>query len=182
MPSTASPRAPAWCSRQALAGELMIQVYVTVAVRWLIPRLHRFQAAPPGHPGAHEHQSARLGIRSGDAAISASSARRTRTGRTSTTPISSTPGCSPSAARPWRRAARGLRQPAELVNHTLLQLYTAEDDWHAWLEAAGVPQLAGRAAAPFRQLSPGAGGGHRGPGHRHGAAFHGRLRPRRPAG
>src|SRR6185369_771474 len=32
-------------SRQALAGELMIQVYVTVAVKWLIPRLHRFQAS-----------------------------------------------------------------------------------------------------------------------------------------
>jgi len=35
------------------------------------------------------------------------------------------------------------------VNHTLLQLYTAEDDWHAWLEAAGVPQLAGRAQSRF---------------------------------
>ena len=34
-------------SRQALAGELMIQVYVTVAVKWLIPRLHRFQASEP---------------------------------------------------------------------------------------------------------------------------------------
>src|SRR6478736_7421388 len=34
-------------SRQALAGELMIQVYVTVAVKWLIPRLHRFQVAAP---------------------------------------------------------------------------------------------------------------------------------------
>lgn len=33
--------------RSISAGELTVQVYVTVAVRWLIPRLHRFERASP---------------------------------------------------------------------------------------------------------------------------------------
>jgi LysR family glycine cleavage system transcriptional activator len=38
----------------------------------------------------------------------------------------------------------GLRQPAELVNHRLLGVYTADADWPIWLAAVGVGQLAGR--------------------------------------
>jgi LysR family glycine cleavage system transcriptional activator len=38
----------------------------------------------------------------------------------------------------------GLRQPADLVNHTLIELFTAPDEWSAWLTAAGVPQMTGR--------------------------------------
>jgi LysR family glycine cleavage system transcriptional activator len=33
--------------RARMTDDLRVQVYVTVAVRWLIPRLHRFQAANP---------------------------------------------------------------------------------------------------------------------------------------
>lgn len=33
--------------RSGAAGELTLQAYVTVAVRWLIPRLHRFEQANP---------------------------------------------------------------------------------------------------------------------------------------
>jgi LysR family glycine cleavage system transcriptional activator len=56
-----------------------------------------------------------------------------------------TPICSPGLAQ----AGMGLRQPADLVNHALLEVYTAAEDWHAWLDAAGVPQLKGRSAAKF---------------------------------
>jgi len=35
-------------SRAELGGDLTVQVYVTVAVRWLVPRIHLFQARHPG--------------------------------------------------------------------------------------------------------------------------------------
>ncbi len=53
--------------------------------------------------------------------------------------------CSPATAH----AGLGLRQPADLVNHSLLQLYTAVDEAREWLAAAGVPQLTGSGTVRF---------------------------------
>jgi LysR family glycine cleavage system transcriptional activator len=55
------------------------------------------------------------------------------------------PVCTPGLAQ----AGLGMRQPVDLVNHALLQVYTTANDWHIWLQAAGVPNLKGRAAAQF---------------------------------
>jgi len=135
-------------SRQALAGELMIQVYVTVAVKWLIPRLHRFQAAEPEIvvrmstnqlDWEFDPATGDLGI------ICTRKADRPNLHYAHLFDARLFPVCSPAIAQ----GGTGLRQPAELVNHTMLQLYTAEDDWRAWLEAAGVPQLACRAEPRF---------------------------------
>ncbi len=135
-------------SRQALAGELMIQVYVTVAVKWLIPRLHRFQAARPEIlvrmstnqlDWEFDPATGDLGI------ICTRRPERPNLHYAHLFDARLFPVCSPALAQ----AGTGLRQPAELVNHRLLQLYTAEEDWRAWLEAAGVPQLAGRAQPQF---------------------------------
>jgi LysR family transcriptional regulator, glycine cleavage system transcriptional activator len=135
-------------ARQALAGELMVQVYVTVAVKWLIPRLHRFQAAEPEIlvrmstnqlDWEFDPATGDLGI------ICTAKPDRPNLHYAHLFDARLFPVCSPALAQ----AGTGLRQPAELVNHTLLQLYTAEDDWRAWLDAAGVPQLAGRAAPQF---------------------------------
>ena len=135
-------------SRQALAGELMVQVYVTVAVKWLIPRLHRFQAAEPDIlvrmstsqlDWEFDPATGDLGI------ICTRKADRPNLHYAHLFDARLFPVCSPAIAQ----GGTGLCQPAELVNHTMLQLYTAEDDWRAWLEAAGVPQLAGRAEPRF---------------------------------
>ena len=135
-------------SRQALAGELMVQVYVTVAVKWLIPRLHRFQAAEPDIlvrmstsqlDWEFDPATGDLGI------ICTRKADRPNLHYAHLFDARLFPVCSPAIAQ----GGTGLRQPAELVNHTMLQLYTAEDDWRAWLEAAGVPQLAWRAEPRF---------------------------------
>jgi LysR family transcriptional regulator, glycine cleavage system transcriptional activator len=135
-------------SRQALGGELMIQVYVTVAVKWLMPRLHRFQAAEPEIlvRMSTNQLDWEFDPATGDLGIICTR----RTDRPSLHyhhlfDARLFPVCSPSIAQ----GGTGLRQPAELVNHTLLKLYNAEDDWGAWLQAAGVPQLAGRAAPQF---------------------------------
>jgi LysR family glycine cleavage system transcriptional activator len=53
--------------------------------------------------------------------------------------------CSPALAS----AGLGLRQPADLVNHALLQLFNKAEDWEVWLAAAGIPQLKGRTAPKF---------------------------------
>ena len=45
--------------------------------------------------------------------------------------------------------AIGLRQPAELVNHRLLSVYTARGDWALWLAAAGVGELASHPSLMF---------------------------------
>jgi len=135
-------------SRQALAGELMIQVYVTVAVKWLIPRLHRFQSAEPDIlvrmstnqlDWEFDAATGDLGI------ICTSRPDRPNLHYAHLFDARLFPVCSPGIAQ----GGTGLRQPAELVNHRLLKLYTAGDDWRAWLEAAGVPQLAERSAPQF---------------------------------
>jgi LysR family glycine cleavage system transcriptional activator len=126
----------------------MIQVYVTVAVKWLIPRLHRFQMAEPGIlvrmstnqlDWEFDPATGDLGI------ICTARADRPNLHYAHLFDARLFPVCSPAIAQ----GGTGLRQPAELVNHTLLKLYTAEEDWRAWLAEARLPQLADRAAPQF---------------------------------
>ena len=133
---------------RSAVGDLTLQVYVTVASRWLLARLHRFEAA---HPDlslrlSTSHQSWDFDAENVDIGL-----------------VYREPPLDPALA--WwplfraRLAAvaspglvqggLGLRQPAELVNHRLLGVYTAEADWPLWLEAAGVGQLADRRGPLF---------------------------------
>lgn len=128
--------------------ELDVQVYVTVAVRWLIPRLHSFTSA---HPDVRvRFNTSQLDWEfddsAGDVAI-VCTAQPQRPGLHSTHLFDAllTPVCSPSLVF----EGVGLRQPADLVNHSLLQLYTATDEWSVWLQAAGVPEDTGRRALRF---------------------------------
>jgi len=134
--------------RARMTDDLRVQVYVTVAVRWLIPRLHRFQSANPNVvvrintsvlDWEFDPDIADLGL--------------------ICTPAPDRPGlhydllfeallfpvCTPAVAQ----SGLGLRQPVDLVNHALLQVYTTANDWQLWLDAAGVPNLRGRAAPQF---------------------------------
>ena len=58
-----------------MTDDLRVQVYVTVAVRWLIPRLHRFQTANPNVVVRINTSVLRLGVRPRHRRLSASSAR-----------------------------------------------------------------------------------------------------------
>jgi LysR family glycine cleavage system transcriptional activator len=134
--------------RAAKSDDLMVQVYVTVAVRWLVPRLHDFQVTNPDilvrFNTSHFHwhfdpSTADLGM--------------VCTGETDDPAYHYTflsdarliAVCNPGLAK----AGFGLRQPADLVNHALLQLFNKAEDWQAWLQAAGVPNLLGRTAPKF---------------------------------
>ncbi len=134
--------------RVRISGDLVVQVYVTVAVRWLLPRLHQFQAS---HPDILVRLSTsqldwEFDPTTGDLGLICT---RTPHGPgihyTHLFDAKLVAVCAPSVLQ----AGLGLRQPAELVNHAMLQVYTAAEDWHDWLEAAGLPSLKGRAAPKF---------------------------------
>jgi LysR family glycine cleavage system transcriptional activator len=134
--------------RTRMSEDLRVQVYVTVAVRWLIPRLHRFQTANPSvvvrvntsvsdwefDPGIAD-----LGL------ICTAAPDRPGLQYDHLFDALLFPVCTPGLAQ----SGLGLRQPVDLVNHALLQVYTTANDWQLWLQAAGVPNLKGRAAAQF---------------------------------
>ena len=134
--------------RSRTSEDLRVQVYVTVAVRWLIPRLHRFQSANPNvvvrvntshFDWEFDPQIADLGL------ICTAAPDRPGLQYDHLFDALLFPVCTPGLAQ----AGLGMRQPVDLVNHALLQVYTTANDWHLWLQAAGVPDLKGRAAAQF---------------------------------
>ena len=128
--------------------ELDVQVYVTVAVRWLIPRLHSFRALHPEiivrfHAS---HLDWEFDEASGDVAIVCTDQpTRAHLHYTHLFDARLTPVCSPALVH----AGVGLRHPGDLVHHALLELYTAADEWAVWLQAAGVPELADQNAPRF---------------------------------
>ena len=134
--------------RSRMSDDLRVQVYVTVAVRWLIPRLHRFQAANPNVvvrintsvlDWEFDSEIADLGL--------ICTIEPDRPGLIYDLLFEALlfPVCTPAVAQ----GGLGLRQPVDLVNHALLQVYTTALDWQIWLDAAGVPNLKGRAASQF---------------------------------
>lgn len=134
--------------RVRISGDLVVQVYVTVAVRWLLPRLHQFQAA---HPDILVRLSTsqldwEFDPTTGDLGlICTRDPGRPGLHYTHLFDARLVAVCAPMV----QRAGLGLRQPADLVNHAMLQVYTAAGDWHDWLEAAQLPTLKGRAAPKF---------------------------------
>src|SRR5271165_1662477 len=64
------------------------------------------------------------------------------------------PVCSPALLR----AAKPLRQPADLVHHTLLHATASREDWQLWLTAAGLP-VSGAARHELRSKLHGDPGG-----------------------
>jgi len=117
-------------------NELTIQVYVTVALKWLIPRLYDFERRYPD-------MKIRLSTsyfdwdfdeKNVDAGLILA---RNRSPDHYYRPLFRSllaPVCSPDLLK----GPNALRTPQDLKKHKLLYVYTAEEDWHLWLEAAGV--------------------------------------------
>lgn len=120
-------------------SELTLQVYVTVALKWLIPKLHDFERRFPD-------MKVRLSTSYFDWDFDAANAdaafllvRNRQPGQHCRTLFDSmlTPVCSPQLLE----GPHALRTPQDLKHHKLLYVYTAEEDWELWLKAAGIEGL-----------------------------------------
>ncbi len=128
------------------SGELTLQVYVSVAVRWLLPRLYRF----------HDHHP--------DIAIRLSTSYRgwdfeedfadcgliykkpPLESRYHYVPLFRVPVFP--VLSPKLIEGRRLR-PRDLGRMRIIRIAPVDDDWQRWLEAAGVPGLEGRSGPRF---------------------------------
>jgi LysR family transcriptional regulator, glycine cleavage system transcriptional activator len=120
-------------------NELTVQVYVTVALRWLIPRLHDFEKRYPDMRVRLSTAYFDWDYDEGNVDAGFILARKMGGGHYYNKLFNSmlTPVCSPELLE----GPNGLRSPEDLAKHKLLYVYTAEEDWRIWLEAAGVKGL-----------------------------------------
>ena len=123
-------------------NELTVQVYVTVALKWLIPRLARFIDLVPGlklavHSANASYEAKAddvlgedldLAVRYGEPVWKDGTARLL-------SHVGSFPVCSPVLMS----ADPGLASPADLRHHTLLLDDPEGTNWRRWLYRAGVP-------------------------------------------
>jgi LysR family glycine cleavage system transcriptional activator len=125
-------------------GVLTLQVYSTFTMRWLLPRLSRFQESCPGfrvhlHTAQQDPQFAQADV---DAAIIIGQPLQQGVHYQPLFDCELFPVCSPA----YLVDHPELRTPADLAGQELLQVYPSPDDWPEWFRAHGLevpPQPAG---------------------------------------
>jgi LysR family transcriptional regulator, glycine cleavage system transcriptional activator len=133
--------------RQPQTLELTVQIYITMAARWMMPRLHRLQRQ---HPGLIVRFNAsqldwEFDPRSADIGI-------IRILETNKLGIEYVPlfeaqliaVCSPSLFKSHSHVTA-----ADIANQTRLEVYPANNDWDVWLNAAGITRSNPPAAIKF---------------------------------
>jgi LysR family glycine cleavage system transcriptional activator len=134
--------------RRGDAGDLTLQVYVTVASRWLLARLHRFEAANPELRLRLSTSYRNWDFDSDHADVGMLYREPPLEPDLTYWPLFRAKLIA--VANPGLvQGGVGLRQPAELVNHRLLSVYTAQGDWALWLAVAGVGELASHPSLMF---------------------------------
>ncbi len=134
-------------SGRGAKGTLTVQVYITFAVKWLMPRLAAFQRERPDTGVAIATAIGSWGF-SGDMADAGIVFEDEALEGVEVTPLYSGqlfPVCAPSLMK----GDRPLERPSDLRHHTLLNVYTAPDNWPQWLAAAGVEGLAANQQASY---------------------------------
>jgi LysR family transcriptional regulator, glycine cleavage system transcriptional activator len=127
--------------RLAANQGLVLQVYVSVAVHWMAPRLRRFRRDNPDFPLVL-HTAFRdwaFDPAPADAGLIYTTDPDPRWHHRLLHCSRIYPICSPDLLS----GDPGLKEPADLAHHQMFQVYSNADDWTAWLAAAGVLELAG---------------------------------------
>lgn len=131
------------CGRPGARRILRVSAPTSFAMRWLIPRLHRYHAAHPHVEIAVTTVSTVLEeLRGGvDVAIRRGVARPDVWPQHHVVPVLE--DVDTLIMSPALFAQRPIREPADIEGHTLLASETRAGDWADWLEAAGLHHLAG---------------------------------------
>ncbi len=111
-------------------NELTIQVYVTVALKWLIPRLHDFERKYPDVRVRLSTSYFDWDFDERNVDVGLILARNKLPGHYYRPLFKSylVPICAPSI---------NLKSMDDIKKHKLIDVYTAEEDWQIWLEGAG---------------------------------------------
>lgn len=117
-------------------NELTLQVYVTVALKWLIPRLHDFERRFPDMKVRLSTSYFDWDFDEGNVDAGIILARNRGPGQYVRPLFRSLliPVCSPALLK----GPKALKTPEDLRKHKLLYVYTAEEDWRIWLKQAGI--------------------------------------------
>jgi LysR family glycine cleavage system transcriptional activator len=122
--------------QQAGNRVVRIRLFPTVAMKWLIGRLGRFQAL---HPTINvqvtiANELVDMGAEEIDFTIQIPATAKPGIRYDKLFPIELVPVCSPDHLN----GAAGLRQPRDLLDHTLLHSMKRPHDWRSWFDAADV--------------------------------------------
>jgi len=128
-------------------GILTVSMLSTFAMRWFIPRLHRFQRQ---HPQIEVRMSTSIELvdfeqEDVDCAIRSGHGEWVNTRSLRLLDEQFSPVCSPTLIT----AERPLDHPSDLASHTLLHSKLRPGDWQAWLSAEGLPDLRGAQQLQF---------------------------------
>lgn len=137
------------CGRPGTRRILRVSAPTSLAMRWLIPRLDRFHAAHPQIEVAVTTVSTvQEELRGGfDVAIRHGAAGEGAWPNFRVLPLID--DVDTLIMSPALFARQPLRTPADIEAHVLLSSETRPGDWIDWLEAAGLPHLAGRPRRVF---------------------------------
>jgi LysR family glycine cleavage system transcriptional activator len=117
-------------------NDLIVQVYVTVALKWLIPRLHDFERRYPDMKirMSTSYFDWDFNEKNVDAGFILA---RNKSPQHYYRPLFRSllaPVCAPELLK----GPNAIKTPQDLKKHKLLYVYTAEEDWHIWFEAHGI--------------------------------------------
>jgi len=137
------------CGRPGARRILRVSAPTSFAMRWLIPRLHRYHASHPQVEVAVTTVSTVLEeLRGGvDVAIRRGIAREHAWPGHRVVPVLDE--VDTLIMSPALFARRPIRKPADVEGHALLASETRAGDWADWLESAGLPHLAGHPRQVF---------------------------------
>lgn len=137
------------CGRPGARRILRVSAPTSFAMRWLIPRLGRYHADHPHVEVAVTTVSCVLEeLRGGvDVSIRRGTARQDMWPQHHVTPVLD--DVDTLIMSPALFAQRPILKPADIKGHTLLAAETRGGDWTAWLDAAGLQDLAGSPRQTF---------------------------------